>query len=98
MTIEDQLREIVREAITPLIDEIREIKAKVEREDETLSIEQAAKFLNIGRNKMLEFTHMPDFYPAKRLGNRVIISKNQLIQWRDNINMRKKYASKLRQI
>ena len=45
-----------------------------------ISIDEAAKMLNVGRNLMLEIAKM-DGFPAIRLKRKIIINKNELPQW-----------------
>ena len=46
----------------------------------TISVDEAAKLLGIGRNLMLEFVKMEGF-PAIRLKRKIIIDKEALPLW-----------------
>lgn len=45
-----------------------------------ISIEEARKILNIGRNTMLYFAHLPNF-PAVFTGRKILIVKDELLPW-----------------
>lgn len=45
-----------------------------------ISIDEAAKMLNVGRNLMLEIAKI-DGFPAIRLKRKIIINKKELPQW-----------------
>lgn len=46
----------------------------------TITVDEAAKMLGVGRNTMLEFVKMEDF-PAIRLKRKIIIDKEALPKW-----------------
>ena len=48
-----------------------------------ISIDEAAKLLNVGRNTMLEIVKMEGF-PAIKLKRKIIIDKNALPKWFEN--------------
>lgn len=48
-----------------------------------ISINEAAKLLNVGRNTMLELVKMEGF-PAIQLKRKIIIDKNALPKWFEN--------------
>lgn len=48
----------------------------------SLSIEEAAQLLGIGRNLMLKLVTIPGF-PSIRFKKKIIINKNKLQQWFD---------------
>ena len=47
----------------------------------TLTVEELAKQLNISRGTAYNLVRRQDFYPAFRIGNRVLISTNALSGW-----------------
>ncbi len=49
----------------------------------TITVDEAAKMLGVGRNTMLEFVKMEDF-PAIRLKRKIIIDKEALPKWFSN--------------
>ena len=65
--------------------DVIEIKNDNDSDNECLSIsvEEAAKLLGVGRNTMLEFTKMEGF-PAIRLKRKIIIDKKALPIWFSN--------------
>lgn len=54
-----------------------------EKERIGISIDEAAKLLNVGRNTMLELVKM-DGFPAIKLKRKIIINKNALPKWFEN--------------
>ncbi len=48
----------------------------------SISVEEAAKLLGIGKNLMLKLVTIPGF-PAIRFKRKIIINKNKLQQWFD---------------
>ena len=46
----------------------------------TITVDEAAKMLGVGRNTMLEFVKM-DGFPAIRLKRKIIIDKEALPKW-----------------
>ena len=61
------------------------IGADFYQEDEklTITVQEAARLLGIGRNIMLELVTLPDF-PAIRFKRKILINKAQLQNWLDN--------------
>lgn len=49
----------------------------------TITVDEAAKMLGVGRNTMLEFVKM-DGFPAIRLKRKIIIDKEALPRWFSN--------------
>lgn len=49
----------------------------------SITVNEAAKLLGVGRNTMLEFTRMEGF-PAIRLKRKIIIDKEALPKWFSN--------------
>ena len=49
----------------------------------TITVDEAAKMLGVGRNTMLEFVKMEGF-PAIRLKRKIIIDKEALPKWFSN--------------
>lgn len=47
----------------------------------TLTVEELAKQLNISRGTAYSLVRRQDFYPAFRIGNRVLISTSALAGW-----------------
>lgn len=54
-----------------------------ENEKLSITVEEAAKLLGVGRNTMLEFVKM-DGFPAIRLKRKIIIDKEALPKWFSN--------------
>ena len=54
-----------------------------DREKLSITEEEAAKLLGVGRNTMLEFVKM-DGFPAIRLKRKIIIDKEALPKWFSN--------------
>lgn len=52
----------------------------VENEKITITVNEAAKLLGVGRNTMLEFVKMEGF-PAIQLKRKIIIDKEALPKW-----------------
>ena len=48
-----------------------------------ISVKEASKLLNVGRNTMLEFSKMDDF-PAIRLKRKILIDRQALPKWLSN--------------
>ena len=40
-------------------------------------------YMNIGRTKAYELVHDPAFYPAFRIGRKILINKEKLDKWID---------------
>lgn len=49
----------------------------------SITVDEAAKLLGVGRNTMLEFVKM-DGFPAIRLKRKIIIDKESLPKWFSN--------------
>lgn len=47
----------------------------------TMTVKEAAKYLNINSNSMYELVHRPDFTAALRLGRRILVSREALDEW-----------------
>lgn len=47
----------------------------------TLTVEELAKQLNISRGTAYMLVRRPDFYPAFRIGQRVLVSTHALAGW-----------------
>ena len=55
----------------------------MENEKISITVNEAAKLLGVGRNTMLEFVKMNDF-PAIRLKRKILIDKKALPIWFSN--------------
>lgn len=49
----------------------------------TITVEELAHELNISRTTAYNLAGRKDFYPAFRVGNRLLISRQALIRWLD---------------
>ena len=49
----------------------------------TLKAEEAAKVLRISKSKVYELART-EFFPAVRIGKRVVIPRDKLLQWMNN--------------
>ena len=58
----------------------------IDSEKLTLTVGEAAKFIGVGKKKMLEFTKQEDF-PAIRFKGKIIINKMQFIDWFNNLTL-----------
>lgn len=76
---EDDLRRIIREELTTLLGAM-ERQSKQDDLPSTLTVEQAAKVLRVGKNKMYDLTRRPGF-PAIRDGWRILIPRDALFRW-----------------
>lgn len=47
----------------------------------TVTVEQMAEMLGIGRVKSYQLAHDPSFYPAFRIGRRIYINLDRLSDW-----------------
>lgn len=54
----------------------------------TITVDEAAEMLRIGRNNMLQLIKEEDF-PAIQLKRKIIINKKQFIDWFNSITERK---------
>ena len=50
----------------------------------TLTVEEASKLIGVCKNNMLEMVKREDF-PAIKLKRKIIINKNQFIEWFNNL-------------
>ena len=50
----------------------------------TLTVEEASKLIGVCKNNMLEMVKREDF-PALKLKRKIIINKNQFIEWFNNL-------------
>ena len=48
-----------------------------------LNSEQTMRILNISKTKYYELVHDPAFYPAFRIGRKILINHEQLRKWMD---------------
>ncbi|SDF03877.1 DNA binding domain-containing protein, excisionase family [Thermoanaerobacter thermohydrosulfuricus] len=65
--LQKNIKEAIKEAMDPKL---------------TLTIEEAAKYSGIGRDKLLELAHNPDSgFPAFRVGTKFLISRELLKEW-----------------
>lgn len=47
-----------------------------------LSVKDAATYINVGLTVMYALCSDPDFYPAFRIGRKVLVNKQDLDSWR----------------
>jgi excisionase family DNA binding protein len=65
--LQNTIKEAVKEAMNPKL---------------TLTIEEAARYTGIGRDKLLELAHNPESgFPAFRVGTKFLISRELLKEW-----------------
>jgi excisionase family DNA binding protein len=57
----------------------RELKQQMETVN--LNSEQTIQFLNISKTKYYELVHDPTFYPAFRIGRKILVNREQLCKW-----------------
>lgn len=50
-------------------------------EEATITVEKMAKRLNIGLTMGYELVHSKGFYPAFRIGRKILINTERLQQW-----------------
>ncbi len=55
-------------------------KELFEQEKLTITVEEAAKMLGVGKNLMLEIIKITDF-PAVQFNRKILINKKQFIEW-----------------
>ena len=55
-------------------------KELLEQEKLTITVEEAARMLGVGKNLMLEIIKMTDF-PAVQFNRKILINKKQFIEW-----------------
>ncbi len=58
-------------------------------ESVNLTIRQFMEYQNIGRTKAYQLAHDPDFYPAFRIGGKILISLDKLKKWNFDQSMKK---------
>lgn len=56
----------------------------MEKEKLSLTIDEAAEMMGVGRNMMLKIAKM-DSFPAIQFEKKIIINKKQFVQWFDNV-------------
>ena len=56
---------------------------------ENLTIKQFMDYQNIGRTKAYELVHDSTFYPAFRIGRKILINREKLSRWNEEQNMNK---------
>ncbi len=57
-------------------------------ENMNLTIKQFMEYQNIGRTKAYELVHNPEFYPAFRIGRKILINLEKLRKWNFDQSMR----------
>ena len=63
-------------------------KELLEQEKLTITVEEAAKMLGIGKNLMLEIIKIADF-PAVQFNRKILINKKQFIEWFNHLTQGK---------
>lgn len=58
-------------------------------ESVNLTVRQFAEYQNIGRTKAYQLVHDPAFYPAFRMGGKILINLDKLRQWNNDQSMKK---------
>lgn len=58
-------------------------------ESVNLTIRQFMEYQNIGRTKAYQLAHDPAFYPAFRIGGKILISLEKLKKWNFDQSMKK---------
>lgn len=53
-------------------------------ESGNLTIKQFMDFQNIGKTKAYQLAHDPAFYPAFRIGRKILINREKLNRWNDD--------------
>lgn len=56
----------------------------MEKEKLTLTIDEAAKLMGVGRNMMLKIAKL-DSFPAVQFNKKIIINKKQFVEWFNNV-------------
>ena len=56
-------------------------------DSKTITPEQMMVFLGIGRSKAYELIHSEGFYPAFKIGRKILINVDKLNRWIDEQNM-----------
>ncbi|ERM91531.1 excisionase [Caldanaerobacter subterraneus subsp. yonseiensis KB-1] len=68
----EQFKEVIRDAI----------KEATHEHKLTLTVEEAARYTGIGRDKILELAHNPESgFPAFRVGTKFLINRELLKEW-----------------
>lgn len=62
-------------------------------EKANLTIKQFMEFQNIGRNKAYELVHDSSFYPAFRIGKKILINLDMLKKWNCEQGMKGREAN-----
>lgn len=57
-------------------------------ESMNLTIKQFMEYQNIGRTKAYELVHDPSFYPAFRIGRKILINMEKLKKWNFDQSMK----------
>lgn len=52
-----------------------------------LNSEQTMQLLNISKTKYYELVHDPAFYPAFRIGRKILVNREQLFRWMEEQRM-----------
>ncbi|MEC1744155.1 helix-turn-helix domain-containing protein [Schinkia azotoformans] len=83
-TIDELIQQSVRDAIVPLVEEIKELKRQLNQTNypPLLSVDEACQILKMGKSTVYELTQRIDF-PAIRDGRKVRIPYRKLIEWID---------------
>lgn len=68
---------------------MEQVDTKTDTIDEklTITVEEAAKMLGIGKNMMLDVVKAEGF-PAIKFNRKIIINKKQFIRWFDELSFR----------
>ncbi len=53
-------------------------------EKSTLTVKEMAAYLNIGHNTAYELVHSKGFYPAFKIGRKILVNLDKLKQWIDD--------------
>lgn len=61
---------------------------KIEKDKISLTIDEAAKMLGVGKNLMLELVKMKGF-PAIQFKRKILINRKQMIEWFNNLTANK---------
>jgi hypothetical protein len=58
-------------------------------EKANLTIRQFMEYQSIGKTKAYQLAHDPDFYPAFKIGGKILINLDKLKKWNFDQSMRK---------
>ena len=58
-------------------------------ESVNLTIKQFMEYQNIGKTKAYELVHDPEFYPAFRIGRKILINLDKLRRWNFDQSMKR---------